>query len=66
MSAGIDMPMSAGRTPPMLGRGDNLELLAGAGLWQPGQALRLHLGCGEQHFPGYINVDYPPAHHQVM
>ena len=60
------MPMPVGQTRPLLGEGDNLGLLGGAGLWQPGQALRLHLGCGEQHFPGYINIDYPPAHHQVM
>jgi hypothetical protein len=53
-------------TPPLLGEGDNLGVLAASGLWQPGLPLRLHLGCGEQHFPGYINIDYAPAHHQVM
>lgn len=35
-------------------------------LWQPAAPLRLHLGCGEQHFPGYVNIDYPPSGHNVM
>ncbi|WP_158277356.1 alpha-1,2-fucosyltransferase [Opitutus sp. ER46] len=25
--------------------------------------MRLHLGCGEKHFDGYVNVDYPPSEH---
>jgi len=37
-----------------------------AGLWRQGQPLRLHLGCGEQHFDGYVNIDYPPSEHTVM
>jgi SAM-dependent methyltransferase len=40
--------------------------LEAAGLWQKGRPLRLHLGCGEQHFEGYLNIDYPPANHNVM
>lgn len=28
--------------------------------------IRLHLGCGEQHFEGYVNIDYPPSEHNVM
>lgn len=35
-------------------------------LWEPGRPLRLHLGCGEQHLEGYINIDYPQSHHSVM
>jgi len=35
-------------------------------LWPEGKPLRLHLGCGEQHFNGYINVDYPPSEHEIM
>lgn len=40
--------------------------LAAAGLWTPGQPLRLHLGCGEQSLPGYVNIDYPPEEHDLM
>lgn len=29
-------------------------------------AIRLHLGCGEQYFEGYVNVDNPPEAHNVM
>lgn len=43
-----------------------LEELALKNLWIHGQPLRLHLGCGEQHFDGYINIDYPPSEHNVM
>ena len=43
-----------------------LERLRSAGLWRDGQPLRLHLGCGEQHFEGYVNIDYPPSEHNVM
>ncbi|MGE5522728.1 MAG: methyltransferase domain-containing protein [Rhodospirillaceae bacterium] len=27
---------------------------------------RLHLGCGERHLPGYVNIDFPPAQHTVQ
>ena len=30
------------------------------------EGLRLHLGCGEQHFDGYVNIDYPSDQHNVM
>ncbi len=30
------------------------------------RTLKLHLGCGEQHFPGYVNIDYPQDHHTVQ
>lgn len=46
--------------------GSDLDALRQAGLWQDGQPLRLHLGCGEQLFPGYINIDYPQSEHNVM
>jgi len=28
--------------------------------------LRLHLGCGEAHFNGYINIDFPSTEHTVQ
>lgn len=34
--------------------------------WQPGTPLRLHLGCGENYFPGYINIDFPSSEHTVQ
>lgn len=47
-------------------RKDCLVQLVQAGLWREGRPLKLHLGCGEQHFDSYINIDYPPAEHNVM
>ena len=43
-----------------------LGALCEHGLWSAGQPLRLHLGCGENHFDGYINIDYPSDQHNVM
>lgn len=28
--------------------------------------IRLHLGCGENYIPGYINIDFPPRYHTVQ
>jgi predicted SAM-dependent methyltransferase len=52
------------KLPPMLSpNAAALPTLQAAGVWKPGQPLRLHLGCGEQHFDGYVNLDYPPTEH---
>lgn len=45
---------------------DALSALYQAGLYSPGQPLRLHLGCGENHLDGYVNIDHPPDRHAVM
>lgn len=47
-------------------RGGDLEKLKERGLWSEELPLRLHLGCGEQHFDGYVNIDYPSDQHNVM
>jgi len=36
------------------------------GIWKDGSPLRLHLGCGEQHMEGYVNIDYPQENHNVQ
>lgn len=28
--------------------------------------LKLHLGCGERYFEGYVNIDFPPSEHSVQ
>ncbi len=40
-----------------------VDQLIEASAYQRGVPLRLHLGCGEYHFPEYINIDYPPSEH---
>jgi glycosyltransferase involved in cell wall biosynthesis/predicted SAM-dependent methyltransferase len=32
----------------------------------PGTGLKLHLGCGETYFPGYLNIDSPSSQHTVQ
>lgn len=36
------------------------------GLARRREPLRLHLGCREKRFGGYVNFDYPPSQHNVM
>jgi len=31
-----------------------------------GAPVRLHLGCGTNHFEGYVNIDFPPSEHTVQ
>lgn len=74
--AEIDPLLPAGRTTSLVRHNsgkaviapghDALTALHQAGLHSPGQPVRLHLGCGERHLDGYINIDHPPDHHAVM
>ena len=43
-----------------------LDVLKWRGLAYEGVPVRLHLGCGEQRFEGYVNIDYPSENHNVM
>jgi hypothetical protein len=44
---------------------NTLTKLIETGVVQEGQLIRLHLGCGAQYLPGYINIDYPASEHVV-
>lgn len=43
-----------------------LEQLQEFGLVKAENCLRLHLGCGQNHFDDYVNIDYPPSEHTVQ
>jgi len=45
---------------------NSLEMLQKEGLYQEGKTLRLHLGCGQTHLDGYVNIDHPQEKHNVM
>lgn len=44
----------------------DLDELISKNIWLSNTPLKLHLGCGEQYFSGYVNIDYPPSEHAVM
>jgi len=54
----------AGHQPSV--KENTLQQLKRRGLLHADQPLRLHLGCGERHLEGYINIDYPQSEHPVM
>lgn len=55
-----------GNSKPILKPQENLiTFLQSQNLWS-NQPPRIHLGCGEQHFDGYINIDYPSSEHTVQ
>jgi predicted SAM-dependent methyltransferase len=45
---------------------NTLEMLVESGLHSTGQPLRLHLGCGQNKFKDYVNIDFPQDRHNVM
>jgi predicted SAM-dependent methyltransferase len=63
----ITPTIQAIKNPPTINNTESSFIqLVENGAWRPDTPLRLHLGCGEQHFDGYINIDYPPANHTVQ
>lgn len=60
------IPKTASKRPAFPPGKPCIPFLISAGLWLPGAPLRLHLGCGEYHLSGYINIDYPPSEHTVQ
>lgn len=46
--------------------GELLSRIRRAGLWSPEKPLRLHLGCGQWRFDGYVNIDFPPSEHTTI
>ncbi len=57
---------SESQRPTLTPAGDALKELQGLGLAGANRPLKLHLGCGEQHFDGYVNIDYPPSEHSCQ
>ena len=53
-------------TRTLISDSNTVDQLREAGVWNDGQPLRLHLGCGERYLNGYVNIDYPPAKHTVQ
>ena len=45
---------------------NTLDKLIESGLHKRGQPLKLHMGCGQTHLDGYVNLDYPQSKHNVM
>lgn len=43
-----------------------LEQLENANIWKNRTPLKLHLGCGESHLNGYVNLDFPPSEHTIQ
>jgi SAM-dependent methyltransferase len=58
---------AASHTTPFLDLNANIpQQLEAHHLWSPNNPLRLHLGCGEWHLDGYVNIDFPLTEHTVQ
>jgi len=42
---------------------DTLTQLYANNIIKYGEPIKLHLGCGEHNFKGYVNIDFPPSEH---
>ncbi|NLH15524.1 MAG: glycosyltransferase [Phycisphaerae bacterium] len=62
---GPPLPVAPSK-PAVWPDGELLSRIQRAGLWSPGKPLRLHLGCGQWKFDGYVNIDYPPSEHTTI
>ena len=48
------------------GAGSNLQDLLDKQIIQSSSEVKLHLGCGENKIPGYVNIDFPSEDHTVQ
>jgi len=52
---------------PSIIPGENaFDKLKGLGLVRKEKPFCLHLGCGQSHFNGYVNIDFPPSKHTAQ
>lgn len=62
----LDGLIGSSEKPEILQGMDAYERLNQFGFLEERSLVRLHLGCGERHLDGYINIDFPPAEHNVQ
>ncbi|MFC1842085.1 methyltransferase domain-containing protein [Candidatus Dependentiae bacterium] len=55
-----------GEGPSTLPEGSTLEKLKQLGLLKSDKVLKLHLGCGQSYFRGYMNIDFPLSQHTAQ